>query len=166
MHRGRCAAGKRCISYIAELAAMQKLLDDLIAGCDDSGAPIEVPAPKGRRAEIRIALDSQSAIRALAKGPSSQEGVLEMRVWERLIRVCRLYHAHVTVAYVPGHCDLAEQELADVVAKEAADTCPQGEFPLRLCIVKAVLRGKQRERLRGRIAEKRRTTTPWTHTSL
>ena len=77
-HRGLCAAGGRCTSYVAELSAMLKPLDDLIAGHSDEGVPIRFPAPKApTKCEIRIALDSQSAIRALEKGPSAQTGALD-----------------------------------------------------------------------------------------
>ena len=112
------------------------------------------PRPQARaKTEIRIALDSQSAITALAKGPASQTGALEMRVWERLTRVSRLRRAHVVVVYVPGHVELDEQELADDEAKEAARHCPQGAAPVPLSLVKAVLRGHQRRELRDAIAD-------------
>eukprot|EP00660_Eupelagonema_oceanica_P019588 gene19588-biopygen35622 len=116
-HRGRCAAGRRCTSYRAELTAMIKILDDVIAGVGGDGVPITFPDGRG---ELRIALDSQSAITALAKGPSAQGGVLEMQAWDRLIRVGQERAMHVTVQYVPGHVELEEQEKADRVAKEAA----------------------------------------------
>eukprot|EP00660_Eupelagonema_oceanica_P014669 gene14669-biopygen23311 len=58
-HKGRCAAGARCTSYVAELRAMKKMLTDLA----DPASGIAVP----RGAEIRIGLDSQAAIRALER---------------------------------------------------------------------------------------------------
>eukprot|EP00663_Eupelagonemidae_sp_cell21sb_P009223 gene9223-biopygen641 len=69
----------------------------MIAGRGDDGRPIQFPTAGGRRCEIRVALDSQSAIRALEKGPSAQTGELEMRAWERLLRLCRERRARVTV---------------------------------------------------------------------
>ncbi len=151
-HRGMRAAGGRCNSYRAELTALLKILDDMIAGRDDAGAEISFPAPSaGKRCEIRLALDSQSAIRSLAKGPAAQTGVLEMTVWERLVRLCRARRAHVTIQYVPGHVDLEPQEAADGIAKEAAKVCDQGAAGISLSIVKAILRGKQQGQLRSQI---------------
>eukprot|EP00663_Eupelagonemidae_sp_cell21sb_P011733 gene11733-biopygen1758 len=150
-HYGHCAAGKRCSSYRAELAAMRKLLEDLISGQGGDGRGIEFPAQTARRCEIRIALDSQSAIRALEKGPSAQTGALEMIVWERLIRLCHKRRAHVTVQYVPGHADVDRQEEADTAAKEAARTCEQESVAISLGLVKAALRARLREELVGQV---------------
>ena len=152
-HRGRCAAGARCTSYRAELAALTKLLDDLIAGRGDDGREIIFPAEARRRTEVRVALDSQSAITALAKGPAAQTGVAEMRAWERLIRLCRVRHVHVTVQYVPGHVELEEQEDAHRTAQEAARTCGQDATELTLGLAKGVLRATQRPELMGKIPE-------------
>eukprot|EP00663_Eupelagonemidae_sp_cell21sb_P009449 gene9449-biopygen6121 len=96
LHRGMCAAGARCNSYRAELSAMIKCLDDLIEGEDDTGAKIAYPEGG---CEVRIALDSQSAIERLARGPSTQTGLLEMRTWERLIRLRTARRVHITVQY-------------------------------------------------------------------
>ena len=119
-HRGKCAAGERCTSFRAELCALIKFLDDLIAGTDDSGDLIAFPPGK---CKIRISLDSQSAIRALSKGPSVQHGELEIRAWERIIRVQRVRGASIVMQYVPGHVDIERQEASDVVAKAAAADC-------------------------------------------
>eukprot|EP00660_Eupelagonema_oceanica_P019174 gene19174-biopygen26697 len=150
-HRGLCAAGRRCTSYRAELAAMLKLLDDLIAGRSDDGA--EIAFPDGRRGELRIALDSQSAIVALARGASAQTGVLEMRVWERLVRLMAKRNTHITVQYVPGHVALEEQERADVTAKEAARDCEQDSTEMTLALVRSVLRAEQRGQLRETVRQ-------------
>jgi len=79
VHAGRCAAGRRCSSYRAELYALIKCADDLLAGRDDEGAAIALPGGGGRMRELRICLDSQSAIVALAKGAAAQTGELEQR---------------------------------------------------------------------------------------
>ena len=153
-HSGLCAAGRRCNSFRAELSALRKLLDDLIAGCDDEGRAISFPAPRaGTKSEIRVALDSQSAIRALAKGPSAQTGVLEMQVWERLVRVCRERRAHVTVQYVPGHVELEQQEVADDTAEKAARTCEQEDVAVSLEVqaLEGVVGGVHRRRVHSSV---------------
>eukprot|EP00663_Eupelagonemidae_sp_cell21sb_P011061 gene11061-biopygen7192 len=76
-----------------------------------------------------------------------------MQVWERLIRVCRVRHARITVQYVPGHVELERQEEADEAAKQAARTCEQGAARIPLGLVKCALRAQQRGELRGQIPE-------------
>eukprot|EP00660_Eupelagonema_oceanica_P003521 gene3522-biopygen26623 len=147
-HRGKRAAGARCTSFRAELTALVKCLDDIIAGRDDTDAPIALPAA---RWELRIALDSRSAIQALARGPANQTGALEMTAWERLIRVSRTRNCHVTVQYVPGHVQLEPQEEADTTAKAAARECQQGKSPIPLSLVTAVLRAHRRDELQRQL---------------
>eukprot|EP00663_Eupelagonemidae_sp_cell21sb_P012161 gene12161-biopygen6329 len=105
-HSRLCAAGVRCTIYRAELAALSKIQDDLITERGDDGREIVFPAGERMECEIRVALDSQSVIVALAKGPSTQTGTLEMRAWERLIRLSWTRNARVTVQYVQGHVKL------------------------------------------------------------
>eukprot|EP00660_Eupelagonema_oceanica_P019524 gene19524-biopygen32719 len=138
-HRGKCAAGARCTSFVAELRALRKVLTDLTAL--DTG--IDVPAG----AEIRIGLDSQSAIRALAKGPSRQTGMLEMAVWDELTAVSRRHRAHLTVQYIPGHVKVEGQEEADRIAKDAAKECEQVNIPTTYEMARAALWGAQRGKL-------------------
>eukprot|EP00660_Eupelagonema_oceanica_P019466 gene19466-biopygen38228 len=144
LHSGKCAAGAVCTFYIAELRALRKLLDDL-------RAPATAVAVT-RGAEIRVGLDSQSAIRALAKGPTEQAGLLEMSVWERLTDVSRRYGAHFTIQYVPGHVEVAEQEEADRVAKEAARECPQESVPPPLGLAAAAVSASLRRHATESIA--------------
>ena len=54
VHGGKCAAGRRCTSFRAELAALIKQLDDLVAGQDDAAvAPV---AEAARAAAVAGAL--------------------------------------------------------------------------------------------------------------
>eukprot|EP00660_Eupelagonema_oceanica_P019336 gene19336-biopygen13159 len=109
----------------------------------DPDTRIEVPPG----AEIRVGLDSQSAIRALAKGPARQTGMLEMVVWEALTAVSRRYNAHLTIQYIPGHVGVPGQEEADTEAKAAARECKQEEVPTTFHMARAAIRGAQRGRL-------------------
>ena len=61
IRKGRCGAGERSTSYRAELYALKRALDDIIDGNDEEGNRIALPI-RGN-AEVRIALDSQSAIK-------------------------------------------------------------------------------------------------------
>ncbi len=60
-HRGQCAAGRYCTSYLAEMHAIQHALE-AIAEEDSTFA-----VPRG--GEIQVLTDSQSAIRRLERGP-------------------------------------------------------------------------------------------------
>ena len=142
VHKGKCAAGARCYSYRAELSALNKSLEDLIAGRDDEGKPIAFPAEG--KCEVRIALDSQSVITALEKGAMAQKEAMEMRAWELLAQLGRERRAHITVQYVPGHVGLETQELADETAKEAARARGREGLPTSLSVVKAVMKSEQR----------------------
>eukprot|EP00662_Eupelagonemidae_sp_cell21_P057845 gene57845-biopygen85912 len=153
---GRCAAGTRCTSYRAELTALRKLCEDMERGWDDDDMMFTVPPDVDlghRDCEIRICLDSQSAITALSRGATEQTGDLEQQVWDGLIKVHRKHNAHVTIQYVPGHVDLEEQEKSDVVAKEASAKCEQKGTAIPLSIVSAAVRSRQREQLRKAIPE-------------
>jgi len=161
-HRGKCAAGRRCTSYRAELCAMIKLLDDLLAGKSSVGTDEERPfalRPRGgeqgeRGFAIRICLDSRSAIQRLARGPAEQTGELEMRAWERLLRLRNERGARsILIQYVPGHVDLEQQEEADVVAKDAAQNTDQTGTSVNLDLAKAILRSEQRPLLRNALTK-------------
>ena len=136
---GKCAAGARCNSYRAELSAMLLCLRDLLSGAKKHAVPQD--------AVITVALDSQSAIKALAAGPAAQSGRLEIRVWEALSEVCARFRARVIVQYVPGHVDVEEQEEVDKVAKAAAAECAQGDVPIALSLAKAAIKEVQRGEL-------------------
>ena len=145
VHQGRAAAGRRCNSYRAELRAVAKLADDLIAGRDEEGRPIAFPP--GPPCSLRVCLDSQSAIVALSRGPHAQRGALEMLVWDRLLELRRTRCASILIQYVPGHVGLEQQVESDTVAKEAARTCEQAEEGLSQGLAKCVLRLRLRDAL-------------------
>ena len=136
-HRGVCAAGRFCNSFRAEAAALRLCLRDILQKPD-----IAVP----RRAEIRLCTDSRSVIEALSRGPSAQTGRLEEEVWQLLEQVAAKWDARLTLQWVPGHVDLAEQEESDEVAKRAARDCAQEDAPLSYGVAKAVIDGALRAR--------------------
>ncbi len=92
--------------------------------------------------------DSQSAIRALSRGPWCQKSALRQEIWEMLRVVEERFDAHVTVAYVPGHANLDLH--ADAEAKGAArDAVEAGDdrTPISFGLAQSVLRdyGRQRQ---------------------
>eukprot|EP00662_Eupelagonemidae_sp_cell21_P058039 gene58039-biopygen21819 len=139
VHRGRCAAGRFCTSYRAEMQALLLALQSIAA----EGSTISVP-PGG---EIQLLTDSQSAIRRLERGPWQQTSRLGHQVWLALRAVEVRHDAHVTLAYVPGHVDLDGNEQADQEAKGAAQEArarPEDPTPIPLDLAKTILRGKAR----------------------
>ena len=124
-------------SFRAEAAALRLCLRDIL-----QKPRLAVP----RRADIRLCTDSRSVIEALSRGPSAQTGRLEEEVWQLLEQVAAKWDARLTLQWVPGHVDLAEQEASDEVAKRAARDCAQEDAPLSYGVAKAVIDGALRAR--------------------
>ncbi len=97
-HRDRTAAGQICNSFRAESHAL------LLVLCCIADPNSSIAVPNG--AELRMLTDSQSAIRALSRGPGCQKSALGQEMWEMLRVVEERFDTHVTVAYVPGHANL------------------------------------------------------------
>eukprot|EP00662_Eupelagonemidae_sp_cell21_P058328 gene58328-biopygen30229 len=152
--RGRCAAGGYCNSMRAEMIAIRLALRE-IAEKGGEAATDPITVPKG--AEIRIATDSQSAIRALQAGPSSQRTVLGQQIWSALRAAARRLQAHVTLVYCPGHVQVAGNEAADGEAKAAASDAPRDPaedptpipFGVAATVLKQHFRQKQGAEARG-----------------
>ena len=75
-HRSRTPAGAICDSYHAEMHALRLAMRDLAAADCAMAVP---PQP-----ELRFCTDSQSAIRALERGPWRQSCLLAQEVWAAL----------------------------------------------------------------------------------
>ena len=69
---------------------------------------------------MRICLESQSAIKTLARGPADQVGYLETTVSNELEKLHKNVAVAITIQCVPVHAGVDEQEDADTVAKVAA----------------------------------------------
>ena len=149
-----CAAGSYSSSFRAEAAALRLCLRDLL----EDG---RISVPHG--AEIRICTDSRSAVEALQKGPCAQTGRLEEQVWELLNAVTARHGAHVTLQWVPGHVDLAEQEQSDEVAKRAARECAQDAAPVSYGVAKAVVDASLRARWYATTTDRPYVGIPATH---
>ena len=99
--------GSHCSNYEAELVAIQETLDTISKLFEqDSVEPND----------IVIFSDSQSAIRALE---DTQDKVCQRT--EEIIATCdkiiRLYGTHICLQWIPGHCDIYNNEKADKLAK-------------------------------------------------
>ena len=69
------------------------------------------PTPR----EVRICLDSHSALGRLREGPAAQRDVVVDRVWQRL-RDLSDRGTHLTLQWVPRHASLPGNAMADKVA--------------------------------------------------
>ena len=70
------------------------------------------------------------ALRRLAEGPAAQTDVLADRVWQRLLDLADR-GTHTSLQWVPGHAGLPGNELADEIAREAANL-EQRDVPIDL----------------------------------
>ena len=141
----RVPAGRHTSSYRAELMALDAALEYLQRAARD--------AP---RAEVRLCTDSQSALRRLARGPAARSDMLADRVWARL-RALADGGLRLRLQWVPGHAGLPGNELADEVARAAAEL-DQGAVPVDLCSAKSKLRRRAFDEWEERL----RPTRYWT----
>jgi ribonuclease HI len=106
----------------AEMMAIRLALRELLEkGGEEEADRIAVP----RGAEVRLATDSQSAIRALQAGAGRQRTILGQQIWSALRAVSGRLQVHVTLVYCPGHVQIAGNEAADAEAKAAAQDAPE-----------------------------------------
>jgi len=103
----RSPAGRLCSSFRAELVALQAALSHLVEH------PTHVEDP------IVLCTDSMSALAALREGPAAQTSPMGVSVWRSLATLARA-DRRIHLQWVPSHCDLAGNERADNLAKEAS----------------------------------------------
>ena len=127
LERIRTPAGRWTSTYRAEMTALDTALHYLQTSAAD-------PAPQ----EVRICSDSQSALRRLKYGPAAQTDFLADNVWRRL-RDLADRGVRLHLQWVPGHAGLPGNELADEVARAAADL-GQAEASVDLQSAKSRLR--------------------------
>ena len=96
----KCAAGRFCSSYRAELLAMKR--------------GIEISAEKGAKT-IRICCDSLSALKRIREGPTKQT----CKIGEEILDLLKRFE-QIQLAHVPAHVGIEENELADQAAKEGS----------------------------------------------
>ena len=66
--------------------------------------------------DVRIITDSQSVLLGLAAGPTAQSGAVNSLIWTRLRDLTQRGISFI-LQWVPGHAELAGNELADEVAR-------------------------------------------------
>ena len=125
--RLKVPAGRFTSSYRAELAALAEALSFLQAANRRWGL---------RR--VLICTDSQSAIRRLEAGPAGQTDALTNRIWN-LLKAVNEGGAEIHLQWVPGHSGLPGNEIADEVARAAAEA-DQSHAPIDLSSAKSRLR--------------------------
>ena len=125
--RIRVPAGRHTSSYTTELHAINEALKYL-----QQREPV-FATPK----TVRLCTDSQSALMRLKEGPAEQADKLPDEIWQRLNRLGRKHSIHLQS--VPGHAGIPGSEIADEVARQAAQL-EQKEVPVNLAAAKARLK--------------------------
>ena len=131
--------GSKCSSYRAEMIAIKSILE-AIKEHDDS-----MPSDFN----IWIFTDSQSSIERLQGGPGVQVENIAGDIWKLLIHLSRRHST--TLQWIPGHTDIAGNETADKLAKEASDMSQQ-EVALDFSTVKAAVRLHVRNKWRAAVS--------------
>ena len=93
--------------------------------------------------EVRICTDSQSVLGRLREGPAAQRDALADSVWQRL-RELTDWGTHLSLQWVPGHAGPSGNEMADDVARAAADLNQDGA-PVDLQSARSRLRRHARD---------------------
>ena len=125
--RLKVPAGRFTSSYRAELAALAEALSFFQAA-----------NKRWRANRVLVCTDSQSAIRRLEAGPAGQTDALANRVWT-LLKTVTNGGAEIHLQGVPGHSGLPGTEIADEVARAAAES-EQSHAPIDLSTAKSRLR--------------------------
>ena len=94
--------------------------------------------------EIRICTDSQAAVRTLQAGPTKQKTKAPDDIWWLLNKLSSRYSYHFTIQWVPSHCGLLGNEMADLIAKEAS-ALDQNAACIDQSSAEAVIKRKVRE---------------------
>ena len=114
--RIRTPAGAVCSSTRVELVAMRAALEEVQQLGDDLD---ETP--------LILCTDSQAALATLATGAGAQKSAMGAAIWRLLISASGERRVHLQ--WVPAHCGLHGNELADELAKEAS-RLPQERVPV------------------------------------
>ena len=98
--RDSVPAGKLCSSFRAEAFALRRALELVLEN------------PAWLVSVLRIMSDSQSVLRCLDRGLSAQTSGSIIGIWNLLLQLNTPTH----VVYVPAHCGIHGNEVADRIA--------------------------------------------------
>ena len=99
------AAGRWCSSYQTEMVAMNLALDWLLENAESWE-------------NARIVTDSKSSAESMRRTKYNTKNNLLKTIYEKL---AKMTSKKITVTWVPSHCEVPGNELADVAAEEAAN---------------------------------------------
>ena len=132
-------AGAYASSFSAEFRAMEMGLRKLVTS---------VSLPEG---PVHLLSDSQSALKAVQRGPNRQTCEAGTRVWRHLHKLKRRGCDDVTLHYVPAHVGHPGNEAADAMASypkteegKQADAEAQRSVPVPLASARAAIRAHHR----------------------
>ena len=155
---GTLSAGAKCSSFWAEARAMENGLKEVLRCC----------APED--STLTVYTDSRSVVEKLQSGRTSQRELIGKRLWDLLKCVvdCGI---HPTVMWVPSHCGLEFNEVADRLADKGAALTEEAKLePIPLAAAKAVAKRYGEEKWFSSLPDKKRDS--WyeevmgTHTKL
>ena len=133
---GSSAAGLLASSYAAEITAILSASKCLLRRI--SGSPAD-----GHRLQIRFCTDSQSALQAIAAGPTTRRDTLFESVWRTLAALSR--RGDITLQWVPAHCGVEGNEAADILASRGS-SLSQRRVPVAYDAARGAIRRTTRRR--------------------
>ena len=113
-------AERHCSSYRAEMLALAYGLEPLEHLLDN---------PRDRDTSIVICTDSMASLATFRAGPTAQTSPLGVRIWRAFTRLSPEGRQPIHAQRVLSHCRIEGKELADTLAKEAAELA-QEDIPV------------------------------------
>ena len=129
IHICHTTAGIMASSFRSEIAAL------------DEGLKYICRSEIWDRADLNsllICTDSQSAIRALEKGPRLQNTKLQEEIWNKLLYLGNKFR--ITIQFVAAHCGFKKNEKADQEAGEAFTRCDSKEARIQYQSIVATIK--------------------------
>ena len=140
-HKMSIATGAVTSSFKSELMALQAGLQYVCQNADWR-----------KIKEIRCCTDSRSVVVCLQSGPTFQTTESGIQIWNTIGEILQHEGTHITLQWVPSHCGIQLNEVADGLAREGSKMV-QLDVPVDLSTAKAAIQKRTRDLWSREVAE-------------